>query len=65
MKHYTSYMELRKENTKVGKQGFCSFYLFEICKYKLNSDLGNLISFSEIYRFVGLHCEITEMCSIN
>ena len=39
-------------------------YLFKITKRKLNSDLENLISFSVIYRFIGLRQEITEICSI-
>ena len=64
IKRSTSYLELPKKNTKVGKKEFRSFYLFEISKYELNSDLENLISFSVIYRFIGLRCE-TEMCSIN
>ena len=32
---------------------------------ELNSDLENFISFSLIYRFIGLQHEITEICSIN
>ena len=47
------------------KQGVRSPSLFEITKYKLNSDLENLISFSVINRFIGLRHEITEICSIN
>ena len=39
--------------------------IFEVTKYKLNSYVENLISFSLIYRFVGLRYEITEICSIN
>ena len=54
-------LELRKGKTKVGKQGVHSLYLFEIAKYKLNSDLKNLISFSVIYRFIGLRHKITDM----
>ena len=42
-------LELRRGKTKVGKQGIRSLYLFEITKYKLNSDLENLISFSVMY----------------
>ena len=62
----TSDLELRKGKTKVGKQGVCSLYLFKITKLKLNSDLGNLISFSVIYRFIGLYRFIgfIEICSI-
>ena len=41
-------LELQKGNTKVRKQGDRSLYLFEITRYKLNSDLENLISFSVI-----------------
>ena len=43
-----------------------SFSLF-IWNYqkKINSDLENLISFSVIYRFIGLRHETTEICSIN
>ena len=54
-----------KEKTKVGKQGVCSLYLFEIAKWNLNNDLANLISFSVMYRFIGLRHEITKICSIN
>ena len=49
----------------VGKQGLRSLYLLEIAKYKLDSDLENLISFSMICRFIGLRQEIKEICSIN
>ena len=48
--------------TKVGKQGVRSLYLFEIIKQNLNSDLENLITFSVMYRFIGLRHEITEIC---
>ena len=54
-----------KGKRKVGKQGIRSLYLFGIAKQKLNSDLDNLVSFSVIYRFIGLHHEITKICSIN
>ena len=47
------------------KQGVRSPSLFKFTKYKLNSDLENLISFSVIYRLIGLRHEITEICSIN
>ena len=52
-------LELRKGKTLVGKQGVRSLYIFEITKYKLNTNLENLISFSVIYRFIGLRHEIT------
>ena len=58
-------LELWKRKTEVGKQGVRSLFIFEITKWKLNSDFGNLISFSVIYRFIGLRHEITEICSIN
>ena len=58
-------LELQKGKTKVGKQGVHSLYLFEISKYKLNSDLENIIGFLVIHRFIGLRHEITEICSIN
>ena len=48
--------------TKVGKQEVRSLYLFEIIKQNLNSDLKNLITFSVMYRFIGLRHEITEIC---
>ena len=65
MKCNTSDLELWRGKTKVGKKGVHSLYLFEITKYKINSDLENLISFSVIYGFIGLRHEITEICSIN
>ena len=65
IKHNMSDLELQTGKTKVEKQGVHSLYLFEITKYQLNSDLENLISFSVIYRFIGLRHEITEICSIN
>ena len=65
LKSNTSDLEHRKGKTKVEKQGVRSLYLFEIARWKLNSDLANLTSFSVIYRFVGLRHEITEICSIN
>ena len=65
IKHNTSDLKLQRGKTKIGKQGVRSLYLFEITKYKLNSYLENLISFSVIYRFIGLRHEITEICSIN
>ena len=58
-------LELRKRKIKVGKQDVGSLYIFEINKYKLNSYLENLISFSVIYKFIGLRHEIREICSIN
>ena len=61
IKRNTSDLELRKWKTKVGKYGARSLYLFEIAKQKLNSDLDNLISFSVIYRFIGLSHRITDM----
>ena len=48
-----------ERETKVGKQGVRSLYLFEITKYKINSYLNDLISFSVIYRFIGLRHKIT------
>ena len=65
IKRNTSDLELRKGKRKIGKQGIRSPYLFAIAKQKLNSDLDNLVSFSVIYRFIGLHHEITKICSIN
>ena len=65
IKRNTSNLDFRKGKTKVGKQGVRSLYLFEISKWKLNSDLENLISFSVMYRFIGLRHEITEIFSIN
>ena len=38
IKRNTSDLELRRGKTKVGKEGVRSRYLFEITKYKLNSD---------------------------
>ena len=52
VKRNTFDLELGKEKTKVGKQGVRPLYLFENAKYKLNSNLENLISFSVIYRSV-------------
>ena len=65
IKRNTSDLELRKGKTKVGKQGVRSLYIFEITKYKLNNYYENLISFSVMYRFIGLRHEVTEICSIN
>ena len=65
IKRNTSDLELRRGKAKVGKQGVSSLYLFDITKYKLNSDLENLISVSVIYRFIGLRHEVTGICSIN
>ena len=65
IKGNTSDLELWKGKTKIGKQGVRSLCIFEITKYKCNSYLENLISFSVIYRFIGLRYEITEICSIN
>ena len=45
----------------VGKKGVRSLYLFKITKYKSKSDLENLISFSVIYKFIGLRYEITKI----
>ena len=59
IKRNTSDLELRRGKTKVGKQSVRSLYLFEITKHELNSDLENLISFSVMYRFIGLRHEIT------
>ena len=53
------HVRLGTPETLVGKQGVRSLYIFEITKYKLNSNLENLISFSVIYRFIGLRHEIT------
>ena len=65
IKYNTSDLELRKGKTEVGNQSIRSLYIFEITKYTLNSYLENLISFSVIYRFIGLRDEITEIFSIN
>ena len=64
IKRNTSSLELRKGKTKVGKEGVRFLYVFEITTKTLNSDLENLISFSVIYRFIGLPHEIIEICSI-
>ena len=48
-----------ERETKVGKQGVRSLYLFEITKYKINSYLNDLISFTVICRFIGLRHKIT------
>ena len=63
----TSILELQNRKTKVGKQGVHFLYLFKITKKKLSSGkTENLIlSFSVIYRFIGLRSKITEICSIN
>ena len=61
IKHNMFNLELQKGKTKVGKQGVHSLYIFEITKYKLNSNLENLISLSVIYSFIGLRHAITEL----
>ena len=64
----TSILELQNRKTKVGKQGVHFLYLFlKNHQKKLNSGkTENLIlSFSVIYRFIGLRHKRTEICSIN
>ena len=48
----------------VNKAFVLSIYL-KLPKNKLNSYLENSISFSVIYRFIGLRDEVSEICSIN
>ena len=46
-------------------KAFVLFIYLKLPNKNKNSDLENLISFSVIYRFIGLRHEITEICSIN
>ena len=65
IKHNTSDLELRKGNTG-GPKTRHSFSLF-ICNYqiKVKQRFREFNKLLVIYKFIGLHHEITEICSIN
>ena len=50
---------------KSENKAFVLFIYLKLPNKKINSDLENFISFSVIYRFIGLRHEITEICPIS